>query len=107
MAEPDLVVLDEPTSSLDATAAAEIVRLLRFLGKQLGLSYLLVSHDPTLVKHFSDRVAVMQAGRIVEVAPTGHLYDVPEHPYTKAWLAAAAARDSSLRANPSKGSQHG
>ncbi|MEE9391128.1 MAG: dipeptide/oligopeptide/nickel ABC transporter ATP-binding protein [Planctomycetota bacterium] len=105
--EPELMVLDEPTSSLDAVAAAEIVQLLAHLNQKLGLAYLLVSHDPELVERFSDRVAVMQSGKIVEVAATADLYDAPEHPYTKSWLNAAAARDAAPRASSPKGSPHG
>jgi oligopeptide/dipeptide ABC transporter ATP-binding protein len=85
---PRLIILDEPVSALDVSIRAQILNLLADLQERLKLSYLLISHDLGIVEHMSGRVAVMYAGRIVELAPTGDLYRRPMHPYTKALLAA-------------------
>jgi len=90
---PDLVALDEPVSALDVSIQAEIIRLLRHLRDELGLAYLFIAHDLSVVRHLSHRVAVMYLGKIVEVAPVSELYSQPAHPYTKALLSAAPIPD--------------
>jgi oligopeptide/dipeptide ABC transporter ATP-binding protein len=88
-AEPELIVLDEPTSSLDVSTQAMLLNLLKDLAVDAGLSYILISHDFAVVSYMADRIAVLNAGRIVEMNDTAALISAPQHDYTKALLGAA------------------
>jgi ABC-type glutathione transport system ATPase component len=87
--EPRAIVLDEPVSALDATLREQVLELLARLQEESGLSYLIVAHDLAVVRRVADRVAVMRAGELLELAPTEELFAAPSHPYTRELLAAA------------------
>jgi oligopeptide/dipeptide ABC transporter ATP-binding protein len=94
---PDFLVADEPTAGLDVSAAAAILNLMKDLGGRLGLTYLVITHNLSILEYLADRVAVMYLGRIAEVGPTMRILDAPAHPYTQALLSALAEPDPRRR----------
>jgi oligopeptide transport system ATP-binding protein len=95
--DPDVIICDEPVSALDLSVQAQVLNLLNELQGQLGISYIFISHDLSVVRHVADRVAVMYLGRIIENGPTEAVFERPNHPYTAALMSAAPTLDGAQR----------
>ena len=97
--EPKFIIADEPISALDVSIQAQVVNLLRKLQKENGLTYLFIAHDLSMVKYISDRIGVMNKGKLVELASADELYENPLHPYTKSLLSAIPLPDPDYEKN--------
>ncbi|GAB5377622.1 MAG: ABC transporter ATP-binding protein [Acuticoccus sp.] len=105
--EPPLIVADEPVSALDVSVRAQVINLMQDLQERLGLSYLFIAHDLAIVRHISHRVAILYAGRLVEIAGRDQIYTAPRHPYTEALLAAVPVADPAVQRGRSRGVARG